>query len=97
MTHLVQHDISVVPVFDLQQKSDDAISGHGLDEVSPRCLEILGCFIAVHLQKVLVHPDIGLPAKLVPRLSIRNTFDDAVLKQKSLVSASVFKLYDCTK
>lgn len=33
---LVQHDVAVVPVFDLQQEQEEAVGRHAADEVVPR-------------------------------------------------------------
>lgn len=32
----IQHDVSIVPVFDLQQEEEEAVGGHAADEVVPR-------------------------------------------------------------
>ncbi len=39
MTISVNHNITVVPVFDLKNKTSNRISGHGLNEIQPCFLE----------------------------------------------------------
>ena len=42
MTNSIEHDISVVPILDLKQETENGIGSHAFDKVSSR-LEIIVC------------------------------------------------------
>lgn len=39
MAFAVQHDVAVVPVFDLQQEEKQAVGCHAADEIIPRLVD----------------------------------------------------------
>lgn len=77
----IEHDVAVVSIFDLKEKTDDAVCRHRYYEITSRRLELERIFIAVRLQEILVHSDVGLTAELIARLRVRNTFYNSTLKQ----------------
>ena len=79
MTLAVDHDITVVPVFDLQDVAGNRVRRHRLDEVQPRSLERDGVLAAVlgdeEVEQVV---DLGA-AHFVARGRVRDYVDDAAL------------------
>lgn len=39
MAFAVQHDVTVVSVFDLQQEEEQAVGSHAADEIIPRLMD----------------------------------------------------------
>lgn len=62
MTRIVDHDVAIVSVFELQQKTDDAVRGHGFDEVATCGLEADAVFVAIAADEVIVQPVDGFAA-----------------------------------
>ena len=79
----VNHDISVVSVFDLEEESDDAVGRHRRDEVPAGSLERLRALLSELLLEVEEEIGVGLATNLVPRFRIRNAFDHATLQGKT--------------
>lgn len=80
VTSSIEHDVSVVTIFDLQKVADDAVGSHGNDKVAPGTLEFFGRLVAVRLAEVVEHTDIRLSSELIARLRIRNALDNSTLK-----------------
>ena len=77
MPTLINHDVTIVAIFDLQDVADDAVCGETLREVQTRLLEPLTCFTPVPLQEVLVQVDFeGFP-ELVSAVRVGDALDDA--------------------
>jgi hypothetical protein len=76
---LVNHDVAIVSVLDLKQKSDDRVCGHRLDEIFASSLELLGRLVAVLVLEVRVQTLVGLAPNLVTGLSVWNALDDSTL------------------
>ena len=73
----VDHDVAVVPIFDLKEEADEAVGGHGSDKVAPGRLELLRHLVAVFLDEVIVEAHVRLAAELVARFGVGNALDDA--------------------
>ena len=82
MALLVNHDVSVVSVLDLEEESDDAVRGHGRDEVPPGALERLRALLTELLFEVEEQVRVGLPTDLVPGLGVGNALNHAALVEK---------------
>lgn len=54
MTSRVQHEIAIVPIFDLKQKGNYAVSRHTFDEVSAGFLESTGGFVSVFSNEIFI-------------------------------------------
>ena len=61
---------------------DNAVSGHGQDEVFPSLLIFDAGFIAEQLLEINRQPDIRLTSQLIPRFAVRNTFDHAASRKR---------------
>ena len=86
VSFFVDHNVSVVSVLDLQQKTDDRVRSHRLDEVLARRLELLGCLVAVLVLEVGEQTFVGLATNLIARLCVRNTLDNSTLQQKGPIT-----------
>merc|ERR1712110_265579 len=73
---LVDHYVAIVSVFNLEDESQDAVGSHTSDEVSSCILIGSGCLVTILLDEIGVKVSVCFPAKLVPGLGIRDTFDD---------------------
>lgn len=77
---LVQHNVAVVPVFDLQEETDDAVGCHALDEVAASKLVLGTVLVSVDAVEVLVETSVCRSSELVSGLGVRNAFYDAALQ-----------------
>jgi len=77
MAVIVNHDVSVVPIFDLQDVGDYTVSGQTADEIVSGRSELLRMFVSILLQKVLIEIDLKSFTKLVSAVGIRDNFDNA--------------------
>lgn len=82
MTLSVNHNVSIVPVLDLQQVADDRICSHGFDEIAASGLEFFRTFVAVLVQEVLVQSRIRLSTQLIARFCIGDALNYTALCYK---------------
>lgn len=54
MSFIVNHDIAIVPVFDLKQKTENTVAGHTSYEIAPRRLKRFCTLVAKRCQKIFV-------------------------------------------
>lgn len=54
MSVSIDHNVSVVSVFDLKQKPDDTIGGHTFDEIPSRLLKTIRRLVPISLQKIII-------------------------------------------
>ena len=76
---LVKHDVTVVPVFDLQEEAHETVGRHALYEVAPGHLVLCAVLVAVQAEEVLVQARVRSSAQLVTGLGIRDALDHAAL------------------
>jgi len=81
VSDMVQHDIAIVSIFELENKSDDRICGHGLYEISPRTLEFLSRLISPSFDEIFVESDVSLATHLVQRFRVRHALNYSTLKE----------------
>lgn len=73
----INHDVTIVPVFDLKQVANQTVGGHGADKVAASHLEFLSVFVAVRLNEIFIEANVRLTSELVSRFGVRNTFNHA--------------------
>lgn len=77
----VNHDVSVVPILDLQQVANHRVRCHRFDEIAARRQKFLGRFVAVLVQEVVHQIRVRLATQLIARLGIRHALNDTALDQ----------------
>lgn len=97
MTFDVNHDVAVMSVFDLEQKSDNAVSRHGDDEIATGALELFGVLVPVGLHEVLVQPEIRLSAQLVAGFGVGDALDHSALKNQMKMTYPTVRISIVTK
>ncbi len=65
VSFLVNHDVSIMPIFNLKEEADDAIGRHGGDEVLSGTLEALTVLFAKLFFEVVEQVSIYLAPNLV--------------------------------
>jgi hypothetical protein len=75
----VDHDVSVMPVLDLEDVTCDRVCCHGLNEIQAGLLEGSGVGTAIFVDEITVKViDLG-PAHLIPGCSIRHDINHTAL------------------
>lgn len=80
MSIRIDHDISVVSIFNLQQVPNHRVGSHRSNEITASCLELLRRFVTVLMQEIFVQTRVRLSAQLIARFRIWHTFNYTALK-----------------
>lgn len=77
IAEVIDKNVSVVSIFDLENKTNNTIGGKTLYEIQAGLHKGLARLIAVFLQEVVVQIDLEGLADLVPTIGVRYDFDDS--------------------
>lgn len=68
----VNHNISIVTIFNLQQVSNDTVRSHRFHKITPRRLELFGCLIAIIVKEIFIQ------SRILKHLNIKKPLNLAI-------------------